>query len=539
MFIIKYYLLGAVATVILALLISQWFFSGLLLWIAISLFLVCGAYLFDIPAIFRKNEDGQISRWIRWAFIPFLFGAKLYNAWVRRHDTVEPIQKISSGLYLSRRLLPNDIEVLKSKEISCIVDVTAEFAGLEGAINDGNFHYMTIPVLDHKAPSLDKLRHALNWIDTQRSLDRSVVIHCALGRGRSVFVMAAYLLMKDSTLSVRDALKSINDIRPIAHLNSTQLKALNRLHQDQQLTPTDQAWMVINPVAGGGKWDEYKSHLVRELSKTYRLRLLFTTESIAAVQRTQEAVAHGAKVIIAGGGDGTLTEVASELIDTDIRLGMVPLGTANSLCHAMYGIESKVSPVESACAAICIGQPQKMDTVFCNDQLLLLALGIGVEQQMIEHANREEKNNQGQLAYLTGFFNALVSEQTQMLQVSFDEKTAENLEVHSFVIANAAPLSTLLAQGGAEPKVNDHSMHVTYLEKSASVGERLFALSDLAISGFGIKEEASLFTYAQAEKLEITSDTPIKYMVDGENYTADALSLRLNPASLWVFMPPE
>jgi diacylglycerol kinase family enzyme len=96
-----------------------------------------------------------------------------------------------------------------------------------------------------------------------------------------------------------------------------------------------------------------------------------------------------------------------------------------------------------------------------------------------------------------------------------------------------------LAQGGSEPQVDDHSLHITYLEKSASVGERLFALSDLAISGFGIKDEASLFKYYQAEKLEITGDEPIKYMVDGENYTADTLSLRLNPASLWVFMPTE
>lgn len=539
MFIFKYYFIGALVAVLLAVLINQWFVSAFLFWVALSLFLVSGAYLFDIPAIFRKSEDGQISRWIRWAFIPFLFGVKLYNNWALRNDTVAPIQKIKPGLYLSRRLLSHDLEKLESEEISCIVDVTAEFAGLEGALNNGNFQYLTIPVLDHKTPSLNELRHALNWIDTQRSLGRSVVIHCALGRGRSVFVMAAYLLTQDSSLSVRDALKSINDIRPTANLNSTQLKALEKLHRDQQLTPADKAWMVINPVSGGGKWDQYESHLLRELSKTYRLRLLFTTESISAAQRAREAVNEGAKIIIAGGGDGTLTNVAGELVETDIRLGLLPLGTANSLCHAMYGIGSQLSPVETICNAICEGKPQKIDTVYCNDQILLLALGIGVEQKMIEYAEREKKNEEGQLAYLTGFFNAVVSEQTQMLKVSFDGNTPENLDVHSFVIANAAPFSTLLAQGGAEPQVDDHSLHVTYLEKSASVGERLFALSDLAISGFGIKEEASLFKYSQAEQLEITSDKPIKYMVDGENFTADSLSLRLNPASLWVYMPSE
>lgn len=539
MFIFKYYFVGALVAVLLALLINQWFISPFLYWIAISLFLVSGAYFYDIPTLFRKSEDGQISRWIRWAFIPFLFGVKLYNIWMLRNETVAPIQKITSDLYLSRRLLSHDLEELKSKGISCIVDVTAEFAGLEGAINDGDFQYLTIPVLDHKTPSLDKLHHALNWIDVQRSLGRSVVIHCALGRGRSVFVVAAYLLTKDSSLTVRDALKSINDIRPTANLNSTQLKALENLHRDQQIIPADEAWMVINPASGGGKWDQYESHLLRELSKTYRLKLLFTTESISAAERAREAVREGAKIIIAGGGDGTLANIAGELVETDIRLVMLPLGTANSLCHAMYGIGSKISPVETICAVIREGQPQKIDTAYCNDQILLLALGIGVEQQMVEYAEREKKDEQGQMAYLTGFFNAVVSEQTQMLKVSFDGESPEELEVHSFVIANAAPFSTLLAQGGAEPKVNDHTLHVTYLEKSDSVGERLFALSDLAISGFGIKEKASMFKYSQAEQIEITSDEPIKYMVDGENYTADKLSLKLNPSSLWVYMPSE
>lgn len=539
MFILKYYFSGAIAAILLALLINQWFFSGIFLWIAASLLLVSWAYLYDVPSIFRKDENGQIARWIRWAFIPFLFGAKLYNVWIRRNDTVAPIQKIAPGLYVSRRLLSEDIEELKSKGISGIVDVTAEFAGLEGAINNGDFHYLTIPVLDHKTPSLEKLHHALSWIDTQRSMGRSVVVHCALGRGRSVFVVAAYLLMKDASLSVQKALKTINDIRSTANLNKLQLKALEQLHHDGKLELAEQAWMIINPVSGGGKWANYESRLIRELSKSYRLRILLTTESISAAQRTQEAINEGAKFIFAGGGDGTLSEVASELVETDIRVGFVPLGTANALCHAMYGIESKVSPVESTCAAITTGEPRKMDVAYCNGQLLLLALGIGVEQQMIEYANREKKNELGQLAYLSGFFNAVVSEQTQHLQVRFDGNEPQELDVHSFVIANAAPFSTLLAQGGAEPKVDDHKLHITYLEKSDSVGERLFALSDLAMSGLGIKEQASLFKYAQATELEITSNEPIKYVVDGENYTADALSLKLHPSSLWVFMPPK
>ncbi|MDF5010088.1 hypothetical protein P3596_24980, partial [Vibrio parahaemolyticus] len=126
MFIIKYYILGALISLLAAIYTPQIIVSLLFLWISLSLALVSVAYVFDIPSIFRKNQDGKIVRWIRWAFIPFLLGARAYNAWERRRDTVPPIQKVSDNLYLSRRLFQSDLDFLESNEISCIVDVTAE-----------------------------------------------------------------------------------------------------------------------------------------------------------------------------------------------------------------------------------------------------------------------------------------------------------------------------------------------------------------------------------------------------------------------------
>ena len=112
MFIIKYYILGALISLLAAIYIPQIMVSLLFLWVSLSLALVSVAYVFDIPSIFRKNQDGKIVRWIRWAFIPFLLGARAYNAWERRRDTVPPIQKVSDNLYLSRRLFQSDLDFL-------------------------------------------------------------------------------------------------------------------------------------------------------------------------------------------------------------------------------------------------------------------------------------------------------------------------------------------------------------------------------------------------------------------------------------------
>ncbi|PFG45612.1 YegS/Rv2252/BmrU family lipid kinase [Vibrio sp. ES.051] len=545
MFIIKYYILGALISLLAAIYIPQIIISLLLLWVSLSLTLVSVAYVFDIPSIFRKNQDGKIVRWIRWAFIPFLLGARAYNAWERRRDIVPPIQKVSDNLYLSRRLFQSDLDFLESNDISCIVDVTAEFAGLESAMTDKQFHYLSIPVLDHKAPTLERLRHAINWIDTQTSCSRSVVVHCALGRGRSVFVVAAYLLSKDPSLTVESVMKKINDVRSTARLNKLQIKTLRAISEKGVLGLAQSTWMVVNPVAGGGKWEENEQHLIRELTKKYRLSIHQTSESLSAEQLTQQAKQRGAKQIIVAGGDGTVTEVASQLVDTDIKLGIVPLGTANALCHVLYGVGAKLSPVEKACEALLSGRCQRIDTAECNQRLILLVLGIGFEQKMIKHAQREEKNTLGQLAYLTGFFNAVVAKDTQTLKVVMDNtpssdpnhRAEQTLAIHSFVVANIAPFSTLLAQGGGAPQPDDGKLHITYLDNTESLGGRLVALSELTLTSVGAQEKSTRFKYTTAQHMTICADKPIEYVIDGELYSDKQLTIRIRPQSLNVFVP--
>ena len=531
---ITYYYIAAACLAFLAGSYAPGFyFSAVLFWIGGSLTAVSIAYVFKRPEIFRKRHDGSIPFYVRWLFIPFLFGVQLYNTRARKNDSVPAIQKIDDKLFLACRLFPSDMEELKHNGIRAILDVTAEFDGLDWSATDANLHYLNVPVLDHQSPSTAQLVHAINWLNTQ-TRENAVVIHCALGRGRSVFVMAAYLLSKYPEWDITKALETIHGVRRTAGLNRKQLKALKKLQDSGILSQKVPLAIIANPVSGGGKWLDNKDEIIQRLSVKYAVTVFETKVDITAESLTQKAIENGDKVIVACGGDGTVSEVASEVTDSEIVLGVIPMGTTNAFSHVLYGTGSKVYPLALCCDAIVAGKHKIIDTAVCNDELVLLMASIGFGQKMIESADRKEKDLGGQFAYLKGLWNAVQLDETFNLKVKIDDHPEFSIETTSFVVANAAPFSTILAQGGGGPRISDGLLDITWLPGNNTVPEQVLNLADLAFSGMTGSVVNPDIEFRQSSSVRISSNTRLKYMVDGENRQADKLFLRVEPNSLRV-----
>ncbi|GGO67853.1 diacylglycerol kinase family protein [Bowmanella pacifica] len=530
-----YYLSGSLAVFIL-LLLSPWAsLSVLLAWTGLSLFAVGLAYLFNYPSLFRKRPDGAIPLVIRWLFIPFLLGAGLYNRWARKRDRVPPIQQVTEQLFLGARLSSSDVEFIRTQGICAVLDVTAEFNGLNWAVEEQDIHYLNVPVLDHSAPDAAQLNLAINWLHKQHRQGHKVLVHCALGRGRSVLVSAAYLLATQPKSSAEEVLEGIRAIRQTARLNRWQFKQLAFLHQEGRLGLSVETWLIANPAAGGGKWQQCREQIEQQLAPRFNLTIKQTTVQQDGYALARQAVNAGAELVIACGGDGTITEVASALVNTQIQLGIIPLGTANALSYALCGIRSKVLPIDTACQAILDGEVRAIDTARCNGKLMLLLAALGFEQQMIEAADRQEKNALGQMAYLLGLWRAIERNHCLELHIQFDDEPVQKLQTHSLVIANAAPLTTLLAQGDGEPDLADGQLDVTWLSPSENSTQHLFSLTELATAG--ISPTSENIHHRQARRVRIQAADAKHYVIDGEVFDDLPVDIQIYPASLYVRAP--
>lgn len=96
-----------------------------------------------------------------------------------------------------------------------------------------------------------------------------------------------------------------------------------------------------------------------------------------------------ASIVVAAGGDGTVSSVAAALVDSPAALGVLPMGSRN---HFAKDLHIPLA-LDDAVATIVTGQIGRVDVGQVNDRIFINNASIGVYPGMIEA--REELRQQG------------------------------------------------------------------------------------------------------------------------------------------------
>jgi YegS/Rv2252/BmrU family lipid kinase len=105
------------------------------------------------------------------------------------------------------------------------------------------------------------------------------------------------------------------------------------------------------------------------------------------VELAQEAARGPHKVIVAGGGDGTVSSVASAIVDTDKILGVLPLGTLNHFARDL-----KIPfDLEAAAHIIVAGHTTEVDVAEVNNRIFLNNSSLGLYPIIVREREKRER----------------------------------------------------------------------------------------------------------------------------------------------------
>lgn len=162
--------------------------------------------------------------------------------------------------------------------------------------------------------------------------------------------------------------------------------------------------IIYNPAAGPRRRALLDPVLARLRARGAGVALCPTTapRDAARIARTLEPPADG--LVVAAGGDGTIAEVAEGLLDNprgaELRLGVIPLGTANVLAHEI----GLARDADAIVAALLDGRPQPLHAGRIGEgaaaRVFLMMAGAGFDAAVVAAVGPQLKRLCGKGAYV-------------------------------------------------------------------------------------------------------------------------------------------
>lgn len=138
------------------------------------------------------------------------------------------------------------------------------------------------------------------------------------------------------------------------------------------------ARLIMNPVSGGDQHYSTLPDIIAAIEAVnIRADLTFTSLERSSTQIAQQSVEEGYDLVVVGGGDGTVSEVATGLLHTSMPLGILPIGTYNNIARSL-GLPT--NDVAAACQVLAQGQIRSIDVGQANgERYFFEAAGVGLD----------------------------------------------------------------------------------------------------------------------------------------------------------------
>jgi len=189
---------------------------------------------------------------------------------------------------------------------------------------------------------------------------------------------------------------------------------------------------IINPISGVGSKEKIPEAIaVRCKEKKISLDVVYTKYGGHATELTRKAITEQADCVIAVGGDGTVNEVARNLLHSNVLLGIIPKGSGNGLARELH----IPFDVKSAIDVIFTNHVSCIDACKANDHIFFCTCGVGFDA--VVSAEFAKGKKRGSLNYLKGIVENYLDYKPEKYELQINDDTIRE-EAFLITCANAS-----------------------------------------------------------------------------------------------------
>ncbi len=312
-------------------------------------------------------------------------------------------------------------------------------------------------------------------------------------------------------------------------MEHTSVKHASVKHASVKHASVKHVHVIVNPAAGTDR------PILNTLNRVLRTAdidwsVSVTRQSGDAQRQAEEAAAAGVDAVAVYGGDGTVMEAATGLLDTDVPLAILPGGTANVM-SAELGIPADLA---QAATLLCgAGTIRTADMGTVNDHRFLLRVGVGLEAAMVKGADRELKDRVGPLAYALSAFQAVREPEIAHYHLTLDGRSIDT-DGLTCIIANSGNLGLPGLSLVPTIDISDGLLDVIVIRRAD-----LNSLLSMAANVIQQTTPAEPLQHWQVRQVTVVTDPPQSAQSDGEVIGQTPVTASVVPEAVRIVVPAD
>ena len=287
---------------------------------------------------------------------------------------------------------------------------------------------------------------------------------------------------------------------------------------------------IINPISGAGADTRVAGQRIALLAEAFDRRglpadIALTERAGHARELATRAVRDRAPRVVVWGGDGTVNEAGTALLDSGVPMGLIPAGSGNGLAAAL----GRPHEPRAAIASALDGPVRRIDAGMFGDRPFFNIAGIGVDARIAALFNVRARGSRGRWPYIVIGVREGCRYSCQTYAIELD---GEPQSVRALLIAFAnGPEYGNGIRLSASATLDDGLLDAMIVE-DRSVPARFWHARHLAR---GTAHRAPRVTARQLRRAVISCPGVMEYHVDGEpGQLEGSVTIAVRPGALMV-----
>ena len=241
----------------------------------------------------------------------------------------------------------------------------------------------------------------------------------------------------------------------------------------------------------------------------------------------RQAVRVGVDLVLASGGDGTVTACVDGVAGTGVPLGVLPCGTGNLLARNL-GLPLGL---DEALAGALTGTDRRLDVGVANGRPFVVMAGIGFDAELLAGASEQLKKRMGWAAYVLSALPHLRERPARMM-LRADDGPPQRRWANGVIVGNVGSL-----QGNVR-LLPDAAPDDGVLDAAVVTAWRWTQWLHLAV-GLLLRRKTGHLAYLPCRQLLVVTSRNRPWEVDGEVMgLTRLLRVTVQPGNLLVRVPP-